>query len=314
MNRILVTGGNGMLGKHLKEEISDAYFPTRKEMDLLDFSSIDSFLKHYRPTYIVHAAAKVGGILDNINKPCDFLEENILINTNIIRAARKNNINNLLCILSTCIFPDIADYYPMDESMLFDKSPTPTNFAYGYAKRCAAIQIDSSNKQYNTKYNYIIPCNLYSEYDDTYSQSKMHFITSLLEKIKVVDENNQDTITLFGSGKPLRQFMYAGDLAKIIKIIIDNNIHENFCVAPDDHNYTIDYMAKKILSILDKSYIKIKYDTSKPDGQYRKDVSNKLMKQYIPNFQFSTFELTIPRIYNINANRSNAQMQKKINS
>jgi GDP-L-fucose synthase len=314
MNRILITGGGGMLGKHLKEEFPEGYFPSKDEMNLLDYTSVVATIRHYQPTHVVHAAAKVGGIMDNINKPCDFLEENLLINTNIIKAARINNIPNLLCILSTCIFPDAVDNYPMDESMLFDGSPTSTNFSYGYAKRCAAIQIDSSNKQYNTQYNYIIPCNLYSEYDSVSSQNKMHFITSLLEKIRIAEINNQNTISLFGTGKPLRQFMYAEDLAKIIKYMLDNNIYENFCVAPDNHNYTIEYMARTILDILGKSQIKIQYDSSKPDGQYRKDVSNELMKKFIPDFKFSTFQETIPRIYNRNANRPITQVAKNINT
>lgn len=314
MKKILVTGGTGMLGKHLLDEFPEAYFPTRQEMDLLDYQAIDNLIKSYQPTHIIHAAAKVGGIIDNINKPCDFLEENLLINTNIIRASRINNVSKLLCILSTCIFPDISDTYPMNESMLFNGSPTPTNFAYGYAKRCAAIQIDSSNKQYNTKYNYIIPCNLYSEYDSVLHPNKMHFITSLLEKIKKAEINNIDHISLLGSGKPLRQFMYAGDLAKIIKYMLDNNIYESFCVAPDKHNHTIDYMARTILNILGKTQIKIRYDSSKPDGQYRKDVSNDIMKKFIPNFKFSTFQETIPRIYNRNAIRPITQVAKNINS
>ena len=303
MKRILITGGNGMLGRHLREEFSEAYFPSRAEMDLVNYDSITHIIRDYAPTHIIHAAAKVGGIIDNINNPCNFLEDNLLINTNIIKAARINNVPRLLCVLSTCMFPDVVDYYPMDESMIFNGSPAITNLSYGYAKRCAAIQIDSSNKQYKTKYNYVIPCNLYSEYDNIISQTKMHFITALLEKIREAEINNQSSISLFGTGRPLRQFMYAGDLAKVIKNIIDNDISESFCVAPDNHNYTIDYMATEILKILNKEYLTIKYDISKPDGQYRKDVSNKLMKKYIGNFQFSTFQQIIPKIYHRNAQR-----------
>jgi GDP-L-fucose synthase len=134
-----------------------------------------------------------------------------------------------------------------------------------------------------------------------------------LEKIRIAENNNKNTISLFGTGKPLRQFMYAGDLAKIIKSMIDKCISESFCVAPDDHNHTIDYMARTILDILGKTQIKIEYDSSKPDGQYRKDVSNQLMKKFIPNFKFSTFQETIPRIYNRNAIRPIAQVAKNIN-
>jgi len=311
MNKILITGGSGMLGKHLREEIPYAYFPNRNEMDLLDYNSINSVISSYQPTHIVHAAAKVGGILDNINKPCDFLEENLLMNTNIIRAARKHNIPRLLAVLSTCMFPDICDNYPITENMIHSGPPAISNFGYGYSKRCASSHIDASNKQYGTKYNYIIPCNLYSEYDDTSQTNKMHFITALLEKIKFAESNQLDTITLLGTGQPLRQFMYGGDLARVIKIMIETDIIGSFSVAPDDSNFTIDYIARLVLSTLGKHHLKITYDTSKPDGQYRKDVSNSLMKKYISDFNFTPLEKTIPRIYNQNVYRPITQMAEK---
>ena len=180
----------------------------------------------------------------------------------------------------------------MTENDLFLGPPTPTNFSYGYAKRCLAVHIDAHNKQYNTKYNYLIPCNLYSEYDNFNDKNKMHFITALLKKIKESDQE----LNLLGTGKPLRQFMYAGDLAKVIKETILKDITDSFNVATTE-NLSINEMANIALKTLNKN-LKIKYSNPELDGQFRKDVSSKKMLSYIPNFKFISFEEGIKKVYN----------------
>ena len=166
-----------------------------------------------------------------------------------------------------------------------------TNLEYSYAKRCLAIQIDAYNQQYNTKYNYLIPCNLYSEYDNFNNENKMHFITSLLKKIKT----SKETLNLLGTGKPLRQFMYAGDLARVIKEVINKDITDSFNVATPT-NLSINEMANIALKTLNKD-LKIQYSNPELDGQYRKDVSSELMLSYIPDFEFTSFEEGIKKVY-----------------
>tara|TARA_R110001599_G_scaffold319569_1_gene529416 strand:- start:100 stop:720 length:621 start_codon:yes stop_codon:yes gene_type:complete len=202
------------------------------------------------------------------------------------------DVKRFMGILSTCIYPDSVKSYPMNENDLFLGPPTSTNFSYGYAKRCLAVHIDAHNKQYKTKYNYLIPCNLYSEYDNFKCKDKMHFVTALLKKIK---ESNQE-LNLLGTGKPLRQFMYAGDLAKVIKKVIDNDITDSFNVATPE-NLSINKMTNIALKTLNKD-LKIKYSNPELDGQFRKDVSSKLMLSYIPNFKFTSFEEGIKKVYN----------------
>ena len=146
-------------------------------------------------------------------------------------------------------------------------------------------------KQYGTKYNYLIPCNLYSEYDNFDNDKKMHFITALLKKIK----ESKGEIKLMGTGKPLRQFMYAGDLARVIKKIIDRNIYENFNIAYPI-NYSINELAQKALGILNKNYY-IKYEHPEMDGQYRKDVDIEKMLNLFPYFKFTSFEEGIKKVY-----------------
>ena len=202
------------------------------------------------------------------------------------------NVKRFVGILSTCIYPDTVKSYPMTENDLFLGPPTSTNFSYGYAKRCLAVHIDAHNKQYGTKYNYLIPCNLYSEYDNFNNKNKMHFVTALLKKIK---DSNQE-LNLLGTGKPLRQFMYAGDLAKVIKEIINKDITDSFNVATPE-NLSINEMANIALKTLNKD-LKIQYSNPELDGQYRKDVSSELMLSYIPDFKFTSFEEGIKKVYN----------------
>lgn len=289
--KLLITGGSGAVGKHLQEILPDAFY-VNSTYDLRDWLAAEDLFETYKPTHVVHLAAKVGGIKDNINKPAEYFNDNILINTHIINMCRMYNVKRFVGILSTCIYPDTVKSYPMTENDLFLGPPTSTNFSYGYAKRCLAVHIDAHNKQYGTKYNYLIPCNLYSEYDNFNNKNKMHFVTALLKKIK---DSNQE-LNLLGTGKPLRQFMYAGDLAKVIKEIINKDITDSFNVATPE-NLSINEMANIALKTLNKD-LKIQYSNPELDGQYRKDVSSELMLSYIPDFKFTSFEEGIKKVYN----------------
>ena len=293
MNKILVTGGTGMLGMHLKKILPTAIYVGSKDYDLTDLKDTKKLLKKVNPTHVIHLAAKVGGIQDNVKCPADYYDDNILINTNILKTCKKYNVKRFTGILSTCIYPNIVKKYPMSEEDLFNGPPPPSNFSYAYAKRCLAVQIDAYNKQFGTKYNYLIPCNLYGDYDNLHNENKMHFVTALLNKIR----NSQDNLLhLLGTGRPLRQFMYAGDLARVIKEVIDRDIVENFNVAPN-YNYSINEMANIAKSVLNVD-LKIKYSKPELDGQYRKDVSCKKMRHLLPNFNFTTFEEGVKKVYN----------------
>jgi len=290
MNKILVTGGTGMVGRHLQTILPDAIY-IGSSIDLRDWITVNKLIDKIKPTHVIHLAAKVGGIQDNIKKQAEYFDDNLLMNTHILKASYIHNVKRFVGILSTCIYPNQVDSYPMKEEDLFLGPPAPTNFSYGYAKRCLAVQIDAYNQQYNTNYNYVIPCNLYSEYDNYKDGNKMHFVTALLKKIR---ESNGE-INLLGTGKPLRQFMYAGDLAKVIKEVIDKDIIESFNIACPE-NYSINELATRALGSLKKNYY-IKYNNPELDGQYRKDVSSNKMKKIIPNFEFTEYENGIKKVY-----------------
>ena len=293
--KLLITGGSGAVGKHLQEILPDAVYADSTH-DLRDWLATKDLFETHKPTHVVHLAAKVGGIKDNIAKPAEYFNDNILINTHVLNMCKIYDVKRFIGILSTCIYPDkvkgLEFSYPMTEESLFLGPPTPTNFSYAYAKRCLAVHIDAHNKQYGTKYNYLITCNLYSEYDNFEDENKMHFITALLKKVKT----SKKTLNLLGSGIPLRQFMYAGDLARVIKEVLDKDITDSFNVAVSE-NLTIHNMAHTALKTLKKD-LEIQWSEPGLNGQFRKDVCNKKMLKYIPNFKFTSFKKGIKKVYN----------------
>jgi GDP-L-fucose synthase len=231
-----------------------------------------------------------------MNKPAEYYTENVIMNTLVLDYAYKNNVQRFIGILSTCIYPDKVDNYPMTEDTLHLGPPTKTNFSYGYAKRSLAVQIDAYNQQYGTKYQYLIPCNLYG-IGDKDNESNSHFITALIKKIFDAVKNNKDTITLFGDGSPLRQFMYAEDFAKVIYQVLVNKIYDSFNVA-NYENLSIKKMANIALKSCDAEFLKIVWDLSKPNGQYRKDVSIDKLKSLLPNFKPLSLTEGIKLVYN----------------
>ena len=292
--KILVTGGSGMVGKSLKKILPEATYLSSKECDLKNEEEVKSLMNNNEFDTVIHLAAKVGGIIDNINKPDDYFVDNIQMNTNIVKWSRITGVKRFIGILSTCIYPDKVISYPMTEDMLHQGPPTPTNFSYGYAKRCLAVQIDACNKQYGTKYQYLTPCNLYGENDKFGDNS--HFIAALVKKIVKMEKDGNSTLELFGTGKPLRQFMYSDDLAWVIKECLDKNIYESFNVATEE-NLSIREMVDIALKSCNLKNTQLVFDKTKPDGQYRKDVSIEKLKGLLPNFKTLSLNKGIKKVY-----------------
>ena len=292
--KILVTGGSGMVGKSLKKILPEATYLSSKECDLKNEEEVKSLMNNNEFDAVIHLAAKVGGIIDNINKPDDYFVDNIQMNTNIVKWSRITGVKRFIGILSTCIYPDKVISYPMTEDMLHQGPPTPTNFSYGYAKRCLAVQIDACNKQYGTKYQYLTPCNLYGENDKFGDNS--HFIAALVKKIVKMEKDGNSTLELFGTGKPLRQFMHSDDLAWVIKECLDKNIYESFNVATEE-NLSIREMVDIALKSCNLKNTQLVFDKTKPDGQYRKDVSIEKLKGLLPNFQTLSLNKGIKKVY-----------------
>ena len=292
---ILVTGGSGLIGTYLKEILPEATYVSSKDFNLVKQEEVSLMFKKIKPTTVIHLAALVGGIHHNIQEPVRYFEENILMNTFVLRESFKNNVKHFTGILSSCIYPNEIKEFPIKEDKLLIGAPHEDLFSYSYAKRCMAIQIDMYNKKHETKYNYLIPCNLYGEFDK-FDPIEGHFVGALIEKLINAKKNLEKTITLFGDGKPFRQFMHAKDVANIIKMMIMNNKYHNMNIATNE-NYTIDAIAKIALRACDAEDISIIYDKNKPNGQMRKDIEISKLNKYFPKFLPIKLEKGIKEIY-----------------
>ena len=277
---IIVTGGSGLVGKHLKDILPDAVYISSKDFDLTDIDRVDAMMDYFRPKVVVHLAARVGGIMDNISYPVNYIEDRVI------------------SVLSSCIYPDVVKNYPMKEDELFNGPPPKDNFAYAMSKRCMATHMDAYIKQYNKRWCYLIPCNMYGEYDK-YEEHHSHFISALVKKIYEA----KDSVEIWGSGKPLRQFMHAEDLARVIKYMIDNDIVDNFNVEPN-FNYSIQKMTTIGLEDCGKE-LGIVYDNTKPDGQYRKDIDSSKLLSVLKDFEFISLKSGIRRVYDNFSKRYN---------
>ena len=284
MKKILVTGGTGLVGTYLKKILPDATYVSSKDYNLLDKKEVQRMFTDIKPRKIIHLAARVGGVHHNIQEPVKYFEENLLMNTFVLQESFLNKVESFLGMLSSCIYPNDVKNYPIKEENLLEGAPHQDLFSYSYAKRCLAIQIDAYNKKYNTKYNYLIPCNLYGEYDK-FDPIEGHFVGALIEKIINAKKSRSKSIEIFGDGTPYRQFMHAGDLAQIIKMTILKNIFLSFNVATDE-NYTIKKIVEIALEACNIQNLNIYFDKSKPNGQLRKDIditnSKKLFHDFTP--------------------------------
>ena len=225
MGRLLVTGANGLVGSQFK---GDLIAITSKVGDLRDKKTTEDIINFYADKdkqgmfvidKIIHCAGKVGGVGGNMNYKGDFFYDNIMINTNVIEAARKAGVEKLVAFLSTCIFPNDVEY-PLTESKIHLGVPHSSNDAYAYAKRMADIQIRAYREQYGLKYTSVIPTNIYGP-NDNFDIKNGHVIPSLIHKCYLAKENKTD-LEIWGSGKPLREFIFSKDVAELATWVIDN--------------------------------------------------------------------------------------------
>ena len=292
---ILITGGTGLVGKYLQQYIKDGIYLGSRDYDLTKEDQVIAMYEKYRPSVVIHLAAKVGGIMDNIAYPFEYYEDNLLMNTFMVKYARLFKVDKFVGALSSCIYPDVVKRYPLVEEDLHKDLPNANNFGYGYAKRVLGCHIDIAKKQ-GLNYSYIIPSNLYGEFEHG-DVSRKHFVGALLEKIHVAKQQANDSITLFGDGTPLRQFTFAKDIAEILDLIIRDDIQENLNVSTPS-NFSIDFMAREALEATDSQDIRIIYDTSKPNGQMRKDIDTAKFKNIFSNYEFTPYIKGIKQTYN----------------
>ncbi len=281
MKKLLVTGSNGLVGSSI---ISDVKIG--REINLINPSDTLNVFKTHKPTHIIHCAGKVGGVGGNMNYKGEYFYDNIMINTNVIESARKTDVKNLLCFLSTCVFPDNVSY-PLTEDKIHLGEPHFSNYPYAYAKRMADVQIRAYREQYGLNYISVIPTNIYGP-NDNFSLEHGHVMPMLIHKLYNAQKNNTDFI-VWGSGKPLREFIFSKDIARLSEWAVDNyNESEPIIFSPSEEISIID-----LVDLLVKEFNfrgKVIFDKTKPDGQYRKPSDNSKLKSYLPDFKFTTIE------------------------
>jgi len=294
MKNVLITGGTGLVGSAIKT-ISKDYetkynfiYVERKHCDLLNYNSTLAYFMENKPDYVIHLAANVGGLFKNMENPVQMLEENLLINLNVVKAAHFVKVDKLIACLSTCIFPDKTTY-PISENDLHNGPPHTSNEGYAYSKRIVQTLCNSYNKQYGDKFVCIIPTNIYGPYDN-FNLNDAHVIPALIHKCFLAREKREKFI-VSGTGTPLRQFIYAEDLAKNIMWVLEEyNESEPIILATDEADeISIEQVARIIAREFDYETF-LEFDTTKADGQYKKTASNQKFRKYNPDFSFSKIE------------------------
>ena len=294
MKKILVTGGSGLVGKAIHNIVGNNsiyHFTNSRETDLYQYESCRKLFEKLQPTKVIHLAANVGGLFKNMNNKVDMLEKNLIINYNIVKCCHDFGVKKLISCLSTCIFPN-KTAYPINEDMLHNGEPHSSNDAYAYSKRMMEIHCKSYREQYGDNFMCIIPTNIYGSHDN-FNLNDSHVIPGLIHKCYLAKKNNTDFL-VSGTGKPLRQFIYSNDLAKIIILLLDKlDYNESLIISPDS---TYEISIGKIAELIAREFDymdKLRYDTTKSDGQYRKTANNTKLKQLYHNLEFINIETGI---------------------
>ncbi|XRG77816.1 GDP-L-fucose synthase [Rossellomorea sp. GAMAL-10_SWC] len=271
-SKIYVAGHRGLVGsailRKLQEEgYTNLVYLTSKELDLRNFKAVEEFFAEEKIEYVFLAAAKVGGIVANNEYPADFIRDNILIQTSVIDAAYKNDVKKLLFLGSTCIYPKMAPQ-PLKEEYLLTGELEPTNDAYAVAKITGIKMCESYNRQYGTKYISAMPTNMYGP-NDNFDLHTSHVLPALLRKFHEAKENNEPTVTVWGTGTPLREFLYSDDLADACIFLMHNYEGNEIVNVGVGKDITIGDLAAKIKNVVGFEG-EIIFDTTKPDGTPRK--------------------------------------------
>ena len=281
--RILVTGSGGMVGRNLLDHRSISEFevlaPRRSELDLCDFSALQSYLQSNKPDIVIHAAGKVGGIQANMREPVDFLLANLDMGRNIVWASQQAGIKRLINLGSSCMYPRNHSE-PLKEEMVLKGELEPTNEGYALAKvvtarLCEYIMRENASYQYKT----LIPCNIYGRYDK-FDPVHSHLIPAIIHKVHQAKQSGQALVEIWGDGKARREFMYAGDLADAIMRAVSNfdTLPNNMNVGLG-HDHTINDYYQAAAEVM--GYVgDFEHDLGKPVGMARKVVSVELQTNW----------------------------------
>ena len=298
--RCLVTGGNGFLGSHLinklKKKKIKIYITNSKQNDLRDINQVEKIFKKFKPKIVFILAAKVGGILDNKNKPADYFFDNIQIISNTFELSKIYNVKKIINVGAGCGYPLNAKE-PLKEQDIFNGVPQKESIAYSTAKKMLFTAAEAYNKQYGLKSNVIIPSNLYGEYDN-FNLKESHVIPALVRKFYESVLNKRKEVNIWGNGTAKRDFIYAKDVAKSLIYLCEysNDISPvNICTGSQ---ISIKQIAQKLIKISGFKG-KIVWQKNMPEGQRSRSFSTSKLRKVLKNRhkKFTSIDDGLSRTY-----------------
>ncbi len=270
--RIYVAGHRGMVGSALVRRLEKGGYGnlllrTRQELELLDQSAARAFLAREKPDYIFMAAAKVGGIQANNVQRADFIYENLVVETNLIDAAYRAGVGRLMFLGSSCIYPRESPQ-PIREEYLLSGPLEPTNEPYAIAKIAGLKLCESYNRQYGTRYVTVMPTNLYGP-NDNFDLEASHALPALLRKAHEAKAHGERRLSVWGSGRPRREFLHVDDMADACVFLMEQDVGDGYFNVGTGSDVTIRELAETILRVVGFDG-ELVFDASKPDGMMRK--------------------------------------------
>lgn len=297
--RILVTGGSGLVGRAIQKVVADGaglpgeewVFVSSKDADLTDAAQTQALFQKVQPTHVIHLAAMVGGLFRNIKYNLDFWRKNVHINDNVLHSAFEVGTRKVVSCLSTCIFPDKTTY-PIDETMIHNGPPHSSNFGYSYAKRMIDVQNRAYFQQHGCTFTSVIPTNVFGPYDN-FNIEDGHVLPGLIHKVHLA-KSSGSALTVWGSGKPRRQFIYSLDLARLFIWVLReyNEVEPIILSVGEEDEVSIKEAAEAVVEAMDFSG-EVTFDSTKSDGQYKKTASNGKLRSYLPDFCFTPFKQAV---------------------
>ena len=297
-SKIYIAGHKGMVGSacHRLFQLKgykNLIFKTSKELDLRNQIEVNLFFEQHKPDAVIIAAARVGGIHANNTYGYDFLIDNLQIQNNLITASEKNNVEKVIFLGSSCIYPKMAPQ-PLKEEYLLTGSLEETNQWYAIAKIAGVKSIQALNKYKNKKYVSLMPTNLYGQ-NDNYDLNNSHVLPALIRKFHEAKINNHSEVVLWGSGEPLREFLYVDDLAEAILYSLVNDLDSDLYNVGSGHEISIKELAIMIQQIIGHRG-EIIWDKNKPNGTPRKILDSSKLMSIGWNPKFGLYE-GIKKVY-----------------